>query len=500
MIFTVPMWPIDGLSWFMAIMIACLFPMVFFYSLAYVRRNFFRYYFVLLVTLVGMVGSVLAKDLLTLYVFLEIMTVGIYFLIIDNTKKESFPAGFKYILMMFLGGLFLLLASLMLYNLTGTFDMAAIANVASTLPQAKLGLIFGLFLIGFLFEVGTVPFHIWLPEAHPVAPSPISALLSGIAIKIGAYGVLRLMLVLGLISPSLIVVGVVSMLFGVVLALKQTNIKRLLAYHSISQMGYILLGFGLATGLGVAGGLFHMLNHAIFKLLLFLCTGAIIFATRQRQLDKLGGLWRCMPLTTIAFAFGALAITGIPPFNGFASKALLSAAASANPVLKIVLILTSAGTFASMFKLFKGAFLGQLPARLERTKEVPWLMLAPMLLLAGGCLMIGLLAQQVLGQVAASVGMTLNYGLWSFWLIFDAGLIVVLGSGIYWLVLRSGRLQGIALWDILSLDRFSNWSADILVAGCNKMKQLHAKNLNAHLLWVIIFLVVLLCFFNYLIA
>ncbi|MFH1576895.1 MAG: proton-conducting transporter membrane subunit [Candidatus Margulisiibacteriota bacterium] len=500
MIFTVPMWPIDGLSKFMLIMIACLFPMVFVYSLAYVRRNFFRYYFVLLLALIGMVGSVLARDLLTLYVFLEIMTVGIYFLIIDNTKKESFPAGFKYILMMFLGGLFLLLASLMLYNLTGTFDLAAIANVASTLPQAKLGLIFGLFLIGFLFEVGTVPFHIWLPEAHPVAPSPISALLSGIAIKIGAYGVLRLMFVLGLINSTLVWAGAISMLFGVVLALKQTNIKKLLAYSSISQMGYVVLGFGLATGLGVSGGLFHMLNHAMFKMLLFLCAGAIIFATRERDLDKLGGLGQRMPLTTLAFAFGALAITGIPPFNGFASKALLSAAASAAPALKVVLVLTSAGTFALMLKLFCGAFLGELPAKLEQTKEVPWLMVLPMLLLAAGCLVVGLMAQPVLGYVASAVGLVLDKNLWSFWLFFDAGLVILLGSGIYWLVLRSDRLQNIALWDILSLDRLSNRSVDVLVASCNKMRQLHARNLNTHLLWMIIALVILLCFFNYLIV
>lgn len=499
MIFTVPMWPVDGLSGFMLIMIACLFPMVFLYSLAYVRRNFFRYYFILFVTLAGMVGSVIARDLLTFYVFLEIMTVGVYFLIIDNTKKESFPAGFRYIIMMFLGGLFILLGSLMLYNLAGTFEMATIADVAADLPQGKLGIIFGLFLIGFLFEIGAVPFHIWLPEAHPVAPSPISALLSGIAIKIGAYGVLRLMFVLGMISSSLVFVGAVSMLFGVVLALRQTNIKKLLAYHSISQMGYVLLGFGLATDLGISGGVFHILNHAMFKMLLFLCTGAIIFSTRERQLDKLGGLWQRMPLTALAFVFGALAITGIPPFNGFASKSLLSAAVADNLGLKIILVLTAAGTFASMFKLFKGAFLGQLPDKLEKTKEVPWLMAWPMLLLAVGCLGVGLMSQQVLDQIISFVGLVLEKDLWNLWLIFDAGLMILLGTGIYWLVPKAVGVKS-AWWEVISLDRLISWSADLLVNGCKGLKQFHARNLNTHLLWVIIALVVLLCFFNYLIV
>jgi len=174
-----------------------------------------------------------------------------------------------------------------------------------------------------------------LPDAHPAAPSPVSAFLSGIVIKIGAYGIIRFIFpVLNFdlyinnfrvsLSTLIIYIAVASMLIGVLLALAQTDIKRLLAYHSVSQMGYILLGIGLGTRLGLAGGLYHLVNHAVFKGLLFLCMGAVIYSTGTRNLDNLGGLWKKMPITTSTCIIAALAISGIPPFNGFASKTVLT--------------------------------------------------------------------------------------------------------------------------------------------------------------------------------
>jgi len=218
-------WPIDPLSFLMLVILVVLLPMVFLFSLAYVKRNYFRYFSVLFITFMGMLGVVLVKDFLAFYVFLEIMIVGIYFLIIDNNKKESFPAGYKYILMMFIGGIFILVASLMLYNLTGTFNMAQIFSLVPALPSQALLPVFVLFTIGCLIEIGAVPFHVWLPDAHPVAPSPISALLSGVAIKVGAYGLIRLIITLQMNSVVFVWLGAVSMVFGVLLAMRQTNIK-----------------------------------------------------------------------------------------------------------------------------------------------------------------------------------------------------------------------------------------------------------------------------------
>ena len=491
----------------MLVLVALLSPLIFIYSLSYIKRNLFRYYFVLLITLGGMLGTVLARDLLSFYIFLEIMTVGIYFLIIDNAKKESFPAGFKYILMMFAGGIFILVATLMLYNLTGTFEFAEIARVAHALPGSAVALIFALFTIGCLVEMGAVPFHVWLPDAHPVAPSPISALLSGVAIKVGAYGIIRMILTLEVLNSAIILIGIISMLFGVALALRQTDVKRLLAYHSISQMGYVLLGIGLGSGIGMAGGLFHILNHATFKMLLFLCMGAVIYATGERELNKLGGLGKRMPITLVTFGIAALAISGIPPFNGFASKAMISEGFSGNFLLKLVIILTAAGTFASFFKLFRFAFLGSLPAKLEKTRGVPILMLLPMLVLAAACLGIGLFPAQLLSSlIAPSIGSTITFDFWNIKIFIDTFLIVFLGIGIYILGLKTGflRIEKEALAPsfvrYFSLDRICCDAASLLERGCRELQKLHARNLNAHLLWVFLTLVVLLFLLGFIIV
>jgi multicomponent Na+:H+ antiporter subunit D len=505
MILSTPLLPVDALSFLMLVLVLCLFPLVFIYSLAYVKRNLFRYYFVLLTTFVGMIGTVLSRDLLSFYVFLEIMTVGIYFLIIDNAKKESFPAGFKYVLMMFTGGIFILVASLMLFSLCGTFELSEIARLAPSLPVSILSVIFTIFIVGCLLEIGAVPLHVWLPEAHPVAPSPISALLSGLAIKIGAYAIIRLTLVLNMVNSLLIWIGVVSMVFGVVLALRQTNIKRLLAYSSISQMGYVLLGIGIGTGLGMAGALFHVINHATFKMLLFLCTGAIIFATRERELSRLGGMAKRMPITLATFVFAALAISGVPPFNGFASKAIISQAVD-NGFLKFIIMLTAAGTIALFLKLFRFTFLGDPPKKLRKVKEVPSLMLFSMILLALACLGIGLFSGEILTKlIAPATGVAVSFNFWSYKTLLDAGLVVGLGIAIYFLSVKFGWLkrsqkgESVAWSRYLSLNEITNLLSLGFYRACLGLKKLLARDLNAHLLWVFLALISLLFIWRFVI-
>ncbi len=503
MIFTTPFLPIDGLTFFMLVLIAVLAPLIFIYSLSYVRRNLFRYYFVLFLTLGSMIGAVLARDLLSFYIFLEMMTVGIYFLIIDNTKKESFPAGFKYILMMFAGGLFILAATLMLYNLTGTFDMSVIAGVAGALPLSSVALIFLLFAIGCLFEMGAVPFHVWLPDAHPIAPSPVSALLSGLVIKVGVYALIRILFTLQLYTLGLVFIGAICMLFGVILALRQTNVKRLLAYSSISQIGYILLGIGIGSGLGLTGAMFHILNHATFKMLLFLCIGAVIYATQKRELENLGGLGKRMPITFATFIVAALAISGIPPFNGFASKVLLSEAVSNNSFLKFIMIFTAAGTFAALFKLFRHVFLGELPAKLKSVKEVPFLMRFSMFVLAGLCLVIGLFPQQVLSElIYPATNVLISYEFYTPKLLLDTLLIVVLGSLIYVLGMKSSWLKikkspnRIPFY--LSLDKIYCSIAVLVETLCNMLKKVMRRSLNVYVFWIFLTLVFLFSVLNFL--
>ncbi|MFH1542746.1 MAG: proton-conducting transporter membrane subunit, partial [bacterium] len=491
MIFNTSFFPIDNLSRFMLILVAVLLPLGYLYSFAYIKRHHFRYYFILILASISLVGIFVSRDLLSFYIFLEMMTVGVYFLIIDNTKKESYAAGFKYILMMFTGGLFILVAALMLYNLTGSFELAVIAKAAPYLPAATVQFIFGIFVIGCLFEIGAVPFHIWLPDAHPIAPSPISALLSGLMIKTGAYGIIRLSMTLNTNNSALIIIGATSMLFGVTLALRQTNIKRLLAYSSISQMGYVSLGIGLGTGLGLGGALFHLLNHATFKSLLFLCLGAVIFRTRERELNKLGGLAKSMPFTALAFIIGALAITGIPPFNGFASKTVFTEAVSNNIWLKTILVITAAGTIATFLKLFLHVFAGKLPVKLKKTKEAPFLMILPMLIVATLCLLIGLFPNYVLNTLvnpAILTGFSIQF--FSLKSLTDSGTIILLGTGLYIVGRRIGflsieperRKESLLSW--ISLDKIVCGLAVLLEAFCLRLRKLIARSLNTYLLWI----------------
>ncbi|MFH1826033.1 MAG: proton-conducting transporter membrane subunit [bacterium] len=496
MIFAASFLPIDSLSKLMLILTGISLPLVFLYSLAYIKRHFFRYYFMLALTSIGLIGTIMARDLLSFYIFLEMMTVGIYFLIIDNTKKESYPAGFKYILMMFTGGLFILVAALMLYNLTGTFEFNQIAKVAQALPSQSVQFIFLLFVIGCLFELGSVPFHIWLPDAHPIAPSPISALLSGVVIKVGAYGIIRMLLVLNIVMPSLVFLGAISMLFGIVLALKQTNVKRLLAYSSISQMGYVLLGVGIGSGIGMGGALFHIINHAVFKMLLFLCMGAVIFVTRERNLDKLGGLGKLMPITATTFAIAALAISGIPPFNGYVSKTLLSSAVGNSLWLKSVFLLTAAGTFALMFKLYLHVFSGPLPAKLKNSKEAPVLMTLVMGILATICLLMGLFPNLILAKLIVPVlAAPISIKFISFKIIFETLIVIFLGTSIYIVGSQTGLFKNKA-GSLLSIDRLVLVGAASIELFCLKIRKLVARSLNTYLLWVFLTLAALLIYLS----
>jgi len=253
-------------------------------------------------------------------------------------------------------------------------------------------------LMGFGLKAALVPFHAWLPDAHPSAPAPISAMLSGILIKaLGVYTICRIFFnVIGMtpkVSSLLMFLGAFSMLIGVCLAIGQWDIKRLLAYHSISQIGYVILGIGLCSPLGILGGLFHLFNHSVFKSLLFLNSGAIEYSLGTRELKLMGGLNEKMPVTSRTSLVASFSIAGIPPFNGFWSKAIIIIACieKGHYVYAFWAVMASILTLASFMKFQKYAFYEKLQEATRKVKEAPVFMCVSMIILAVLCAITGLL-------------------------------------------------------------------------------------------------------------
>jgi formate hydrogenlyase subunit 3/multisubunit Na+/H+ antiporter MnhD subunit len=349
----------------------------------------------------------------------ETMALASFFLVaFESEKPEVREASWIYLIATHLGTAFLLAMFVLLAQESGSFDFAAFGRISFT--PAFAGLIFVLALVGFGTKAGFMPLHVWLPEAHPAAPSHVSAVMSGVMIKTGIYGLIRTLTILG--PPpawwgwTLVAIGVTSGVLGVLFALAQHDLKRLLAYHSVENIGIITLGIGLGVlglsfdlpvlaVLGFAGGLLHVLNHALFKGLLFLGAGAVLHATGTRELDHLGGLLKRMRWTGAAFLVGSAAICGLPPLNGFVSEFLIylgafrSVAASetaiawAVPALLAIAALALIGglAVACFTKAFGIVFLGESRSEhAEHAHEPGPAMLLPMLVLAALCALVGL--------------------------------------------------------------------------------------------------------------
>ena len=385
---------LDGLSWFFAFIISFLAFLVAVYSYSYVEKdkNLAQYYFLFPLLCAGMTGIVLTGDLFNMFVFLEISAISSIGLVAFRRDKKALSSAFNYLMLGAIATAMILVSIMLLYGETGTLNMAQVAEKMNDSLVTQVAL--ALFIAGFAIESAMVPVHNWLPDAHSGAPSSISAMLSGVIVKMGLYGLLRLLFTVYIITGTsglLLSLGLASMFAGGVLALLQNDFKRMLAYSTISQLGYVVMGIGLGTTAGLVGGLFHLANHAVFKGLLFLTAGAVLKQTGIRDLNRLGGLAKNMPLTTIAFAVGAMAISGVPPFNGFASKWILyNASFEISPLLTVVALFVSGITLAYFLKAFHGAFLGNPRPELKEVKEVPLSMTLPMLFLALLCIVMGL--------------------------------------------------------------------------------------------------------------
>ena len=376
----------------------------------------------------GMLLLVVARNAVLFLAGWEIMAASAFILVSTEDEKPAVrEVGYVYLLATRLGTLCLFAMFALLGASAGTLDMDGWPRALAS-PLA--GAIFVLGLVGFGLKAGVMPLHIWLPGAHASAPSHVSALMSGVLIKTGIYGLVRLTAECE--SPplwwgySLLAAGGVSGVLGVAFAIGQHDLKRLLAYHSVENIGIICLGLGVAVlgrslgrpeliALGVAGALLHVWNHALFKALLFLSAGSVLHATGTREIDRLGGLWRRMPRTGLAFLVGAVAICGLPPLNGLVSELLVYlglfrlgtglggpwvAGALAAPALALI----GALAVACFVKVLGAVFLGRArTADVERAHEAGPAMLVPMALLAAGCVVIGLGAPVVARVLDAAV-------------------------------------------------------------------------------------------------
>jgi len=380
-----------------------------------------RYYALFLLMVAGMNGVVLTGDLFNLYVFMEIAAIASYALVAFGCQHDELEAAFKYAVLGSVASSFILIGIAIVYSVTGNLNMVEVAARMNVGESRPLTVALGLFMCGFGLKAALVPFHAWLPDAHPSAPAPVSAMLSGVVIKaLGIYVIARLVFnVFGATAEILFalrMLGCVSMVVGGMLAIGQGDMKRLFAYSSISQIGYMALGLGLGTPLGIVGGLFHLVNHSVFKSLLFLNAGAVEYATGTRELKRMGGLREQMPATAGTSLVASMSVAGIPPFNGFWSKLIivLACVEAGHHGLALAAVAVSLLTLAMMLKVRRHAFYETAKSAAGKIVEVPALMVLAMVLLSLLC-----------------VGMSLFVvkGLWTPFMIDAAAS--ALGAGVF---------------------------------------------------------------------
>lgn len=416
---------LDGLTALLLLIINGVGLAIALYSIAYMRQytSKLRYSTLFMCMIAGMNGVVVSHDLFTLYVFVELASISSYALVAFGGDQEQLEASFKYLIQGSLATLLILLGIGIIYSLTGSlnFDLIASSLRSQTAGQPVLFAL-ALFISGLAVKSAIVPFHAWLPDAHPAAPAPISAMLSGVLIKaIGVYVLARLLFNVFGPTPQLLLIfqglAVLSMVVGVLLAIGQWDMKRLFAYHSISQIGYVILGLSLGTPLGLIGALFHLLNHSLFKSLLFLNAGAVEYSTGTRDLHHLGGLHQSLPVTARTSLIASLSIAGIPPFNGFWSKLIiiLACVESGHYWLGTWAVAVSILTLASFLKVQRYAFFeGPQSKFASAPSRTPWIMGAAMVLLAVCCVLTALAVIPGLGQpwLIGPAAAALQKGFW----------------------------------------------------------------------------------------
>ena len=411
---------VDGLSALMVLIIGGIGLLASVYSMRYLgermagdtaARRVRTFYGLLMWFLGTMLWGCVTNNVIMLYVAIEATTLSSGLLVAFYWDRRALEAGYKYLMLLTIGITFALFGCVLLYasaavtkRLPGASALliSDIRNVVQYIPSGTAVIAIAFLVIGFGTKAGIAPFHPWLPDAHAEAPTPISVLLSGVMIKMALYALARTVSIfypaLPQVTVFLVALGTFTMLLGIILALNQNDLKRLLAYSSVSQVGYVVIGVGLGTYLGCYGGLFHLLNHALYKSLLFMCVGAVLYATGARRISELGGLRKQMPITSACFFIGALAISGFPPLNGFWSKltVYLALARAGLWWAAAIAILVSILTMVVMVRVAYRVFWGESPANgasALSVREVPARMWGPMAFLAALCGLLGVYPQ-----------------------------------------------------------------------------------------------------------
>jgi len=431
---------VDATGFLFALVTSFIWLLATIYSTEYMKHEHAqeRYFAFFMLTLGANLGVLMTGDLFSLFIFFELLGLSSWVLVVHAETPTAMNAGKKYLFINIIGGLITLLGIFLFYTTFGTLSISPILEKTFELGSMRY-IIAVAMLAGFAVKAGMFPVHVWLPEAHPVAPSPASALLSGIMVKAGIYGMIRTLLLL--FSPAkdielwhlmqgfgfvLLWLGIFTIFVGGILALLQSNIKRLLAYSTISQIGYIVMDIGFALYAGyegtipMSGAIMHFMNHAMYKSLFFLAAGSIYFATHELDMHKFGGLWKRMPVTFLVFVIAILGITGAPFFNGYISKSILfesiSEAAKENSVFSLAIVLFLLGssvTVAYQLKMLVMTFFGEEKEASKHAKEVPLPMLLPMITIAAVIITIGVAPNFVISKFIAPIagGYTVNHEL-----------------------------------------------------------------------------------------
>ncbi|MBN1467068.1 NADH dehydrogenase subunit [candidate division KSB1 bacterium] len=455
---------INTLSWFFGVAVSALTSLSVVFSLSYMRNeertNF--YYAMLLLVNSSMLGIVFSGDLLSLFVFWEIMSWST-FLLISYNRGLALMAGMKYIIFSIIGSMAMLVGILSLYTVYETLNMA---SLSMSVPSASSGyLLFLLIIFGIAFGIknAVMPLHTWLPDAYAEAPSPFTAVLSGMLTRMGMYGLLLIMYVIvgavgtfntgsGNFNSILSWLGAITIVIPTFIAMLQNDAKKLLAWHGIGQGGYMVLGIAYGTSLGLVGGIFHTLNHAIYIVLLFMTVAAVQYRTGgERDLNSLGGLIKKMPIAFLGSLLGISGLIGLPLTNGFVSKWLIykTLILEGSPFLAFAALIGTWGTILSVYKFLHNIFLGQLATKFKDIKQAPFSMQLPIVILSVTVLLFGILPGiplKYINAIVVSFGFeSLNVTLWG--ITSETGTLntinifaaVVIACVMGWLLLRASH-------------------------------------------------------------
>ncbi|QGP91021.1 NAD(P)H-quinone oxidoreductase subunit 2, chloroplastic [Neomoorella glycerini] len=424
---------IDGFNLMVALLVAGVSLLVGIYTVADMSQNsgLTRFYTLYLLLTVGIMGLTFTGDIFNLYVFLEIMSVAAYGLVaFEEERPEAIAGAYKYLVLGSVGTGAVLLGIAVLYGLVGTLNMRDLALKVQALgiqgqPPLALSLAMAALITGLGLKAAVVPLHSWKPDAYAGASMPVGAVLAAASTTASLYALVRLLVViyipwLNIVRPILLALAVLTMLVGGFLILQQNDLRRVLAYSSISQVGYILLGLGLWTPIGSSGALLHLMNFAIMETLLFLAAGVIIRQAGTSELRYLGGWGRRLPTNTMLFGLAALASAGVPPLNGFASKWLIYRAGleAGHPFLTVIAVVVSALTLIAYGKVFSGLFLG--PVKSEGKIFKPsFLTMLPTWVLAILCILLGLWPAQALTYLRPALAVLADavpaVQVWGYW-------------------------------------------------------------------------------------